>query len=93
MSISKIGLKLSEEHKANLSDAALGKKHDESTKLKISGSKGTAITIHDIKTGEIKNFVSMREASRHFYISNHTIARYIKLGTLYKDKYKISKLA
>lgn len=34
----------------------------------------------------------MREASRHLGVSNNTIARYIKLGILYKDKYKISKL-
>ena len=93
MRISKIGLKLSEEHKTNLRAAALGKKHDESTKLKISGSKGTTVIVHNIKTGEIQNFVSMREASRHFNISDHTIARYIKFGTIYKDKYKISKLA
>ena len=93
MRISKLGCKFSEEHKANISVASLGKTLDESTKLKISDSKGTAIIVHDIETGEIQNFVSMREASRHFNISNHTIARYIKLGTLYKDKYKISKLA
>lgn len=93
MRISKIGLNLSEEHKANLSIAALGKKQDESTKLKISLSKGTAIAVHDIKTGEIKNFVSMREASRYFNVSYHTIAKYIKLATLFKDRYKISKVA
>lgn len=93
MRISKLGCKLSEEHKASISAAALGKTHDESTKLKISSTNGTAIIVHDIETGEIKNFVSMREASRHFNISNHTIARYIRLGILYKDKYKISKLA
>jgi group I intron endonuclease len=60
MRISKLGCKLSEEHKANISAAALGKNLDESTKLKISGSKGTAIIVHDIETGEIKNFVSIK---------------------------------
>jgi len=92
MRISKLGRNLQPEHKANLSAAALGKNHAEETKLKISASNGTAIIIHDIETGEIKNFVSMREASRHLNISNHTIARYIELGRPYKDKYKISKL-
>jgi len=60
MRISKLGCKLSEEHKANISAAALGKNLDESTKLKISGSKGTAIIVHDIETGEIQNFVSIK---------------------------------
>ena len=93
MSKSKLGRKLSEEHKKNISAASVGRTQSEESKLKISATNGTAIVVHDTETGEITNFVSMREVSRHFSVSNNTISRYIKLGLLFKNKFKISKLS
>lgn len=92
MSKSKLGGKLSEEHKNNISAAAVGRIWSEESKLKSSATNGTAVVVHDTETGENTNFLSMREVSRHFSVSNNTISRYIKSGLLFKNKFKISKL-
>jgi len=93
MSKSKLGRKLSEEHKKNISAACVGRTQSEESKLKISATNGTAVVVHDTETGENTNFLSIREVSRHFSVSNNTISKYIKLGLLFKNKFKISKLS
>nr|YP_009072335.1 GIY-YIG endonuclease [Sclerotinia borealis]AHX82999.1 GIY-YIG endonuclease [Sclerotinia borealis] len=91
MSLAKLGRILTEEHKNNISVAAIGKTHSEESKFKISKTKGTAVVVHDTETGKTTDYFSVREVSRQFSVSNNTIARYIKSGLLFKDKYKISK--
>lgn len=93
MSKSKLGRKLSEEHKKNISAACAGRAQSQESKLKITATNGTAVVVHDTETGENTNFLSIREVSRHFSVSNNTISKYIKLGLLFKNKFKISKLS
>ncbi len=73
-----------------------GRAQSQESKLKITATNGTAVVVHDTETGENTNFISIREVScsaSHFSVSNNTISKYIKLGLLFKNKFKISKLS
>jgi group I intron endonuclease len=91
MSEAKLGYKKTEEHKNKISASSVGRTHTDESKFKISKTRGTAIVVYNIETGEKLNFPSVRSVSRHFSVSNNTIARYIKSGTLFQGKYKINK--
>lgn len=77
MSLKKVGLVLSEE-----------------TKLKISKAKGNPINLYKKdSTGNfilIGKFASSKKLAKFISISGSTVLKYMRSGSLYKDRYKFS---
>jgi group I intron endonuclease len=84
----------SEETKQLIKQKALGRKHSEDTKLKMSAVRGNPINIYEKCYSEgfkwIGNFVSARRAGKFLGISGSTILKYKNSGKIFKDRYKFS---
>lgn len=84
----------SEKSKSLMKQKALGRKHSEDTKLKISSLHGNPINIYEKCSSEgfklIGSFVSARKAAKILGISGSTIIRYKNSGEIFKDRYKFS---
>ena len=84
----------SEKTKSLMKQKALGRKHSNDTKLKISSLHGNPINIYEKCSSEgfklIGSFVSARKAAKFLGISGSTIIRYKNSGEIFKDRYKFS---
>ena len=86
----------SEEAKELMRQKALGRKHSEDTKLRMSTAspRGNSVNIYEKCSSEgfklIGSFVSARRAGKFLEISGSTIVRYMKSGAIFKDRYKFS---
>ena len=73
---------------------ALGRTHNEETKLKMSLAKGNPIYIYEKSSSEgfklIGSFVSARRAATFLEISGSTIIKYRNSGEIYKNRYRFS---
>lgn len=75
---------------------ALGRKHSEETKLKISVIRGNPVNIYEkCSPGSngfklIGSFVSARKAGIFLGISSTTVMKYINSGEILKKRYKFS---
>ena len=73
-------------------DKALGRKHSEDTKLKMSAVRGNFLNIYEKCDKEgfklIGSFVSARRAGKFLGISGTTIMSYMKSGMIFKERYK-----
>lgn len=85
----------SEETKELIRQKALGRKHSEETKLLMSSKHGSLVNIYERCDKEgfklINSFVSARRAGKFLGISGSTVAKYMKTGEIFKDKYKFSQ--
>ena len=84
----------SEETKNLMSHKALGRKHSEDTKLKMSAVRGNFLNIYEKCDKEgfklIGSFVSARRAGKFLGMSGSTVNRYVNSGAIFKDRYKFS---
>jgi group I intron endonuclease len=84
----------SEKTKSLMKQKALGRKHSDDTKLKISSLHGNPINIYEKCSSEgfklIGSFVLIRKAAKFLGISSSTIIRYKNSGEIFKDRYKFS---
>lgn len=73
---------------------ALGRKHSDETKLKMSTKHGNPIRIRGKCSSEgfklIGSFVSARKAAKFLDISHSTIIKYKNSGEIFKNRYKFS---
>jgi group I intron endonuclease len=73
---------------------ALGRRHSEDTKLKMSAIRGNPVNIYEKCSSEgfkvIGSFVSARRAGKFLDISGSTVIRYMNSGEIFKDRYKFS---
>ena len=84
----------SEETKELMKQKALGRKHSEDTKLKISSKRGNPVNVYEKCSSEgfklIGSFVSARRAGKFLGMSGSTVNRYMNSGAIFKDRYKFS---
>ena len=84
----------SEETKELMKQKALGRKHSEDTKLKISSKRGNPVNVYEKCSSEgfklIGSFVSARRAGVFLGMSGSTVNRYVNSGGIFKDRYKFS---
>jgi len=84
----------SEDTKDLIREKALGRKHSDETKLKMSSVSGNMVNIYEKCSSEgfklIGTFVSARRAAKFLDMSGSTVIRYMKSGAIYKDRYKFS---
>jgi len=83
----------SEETKELMKQKALGRKHSDETKNKISARHGNPVFIYEKFSLEFKligSFVSARRAAQFLGIGGSTVVRYMKSGQIFKDRYKFS---
>ena len=80
--------------KDKMSLIALGRKHSEETKLKMSKVQGNPVNIYEKCSSEgfklIGCFVSARRAAKFLDISGSTVIRYMQSGAIFKERYKFS---
>jgi group I intron endonuclease len=86
-----------QETKAKLRAAALGRKLSEDTKAKMSEAKkgnknmseanGTAVEVLDLETNVKQTFFSIRMAAIAVGVAHSTVLRYLTAGVPYKDRY------
>ena len=80
--------------KDKMSIKALGRKHSEDTKLKMSTVGGNPVNIYEKCSAEgfkkIGSFVSARRAAKFLEISGSTVIRYMQSGAVFKERYKFS---
>jgi group I intron endonuclease len=73
---------------------ALGRKHSDETKIKMSTKHGNPVNIYEKCSLEgfklIGSFVSARRAAKFLEISGSTVIRYMNSGEIFKDRYKFS---
>uniref|UniRef100_UPI00241156F6 hypothetical protein n=1 Tax=Stagonosporopsis vannaccii TaxID=2606854 RepID=UPI00241156F6 len=73
---------------------ALGKTHNEETKLKMNLAKGNPIHIYEKSSSEgfklIGSFVSAKRAATFLEISGSTMIKYRNSGEIYKNRYRFS---
>jgi group I intron endonuclease len=73
---------------------ALGRKHSEDTKLKLSVINGNPVNIYEkFSSKEFKligSFVSARRAGKFLGISGNTVIKYKNSGEIFKNRYKFS---
>ena len=73
---------------------ALGRKHSEDIRLKMSAIRVNPVNIYEKFSSEgfnlIGSFVSARRAGKFIGISGSTIIKYMNSGEIYKDRYKFS---
>jgi len=83
-----------EQTKELMRQKALGRKHSEDTKLKMSTAHGNPVHIYEKYSSEgfklIGSFVSARRAGKFLDISGSTVIRYMQSGAIFKDRYKFS---
>ena len=81
-----------EETKELMRQKALGRKHSADTKLLMSSKRGSSVNLYEKYDKEgfklIGSFVSARRAGKFLGISGSTILKYMKSGTIIKDRYK-----
>lgn len=84
----------SEEYKELMRQKALNRKDLFETKDKISKSHGNPINIYEKCSSEkfqlIGSFVSARRAANFLGMNGSMVIKYMKSGTIYKDRYKFS---
>jgi len=84
----------SEDTKDLMREKALGRKHSDVTKLKMSTKHGNPVNIYEKYSDEgfklIGSFVSARRAAKFLEMSGSTVIRYMNSGAIYKDRYKFS---
>jgi group I intron endonuclease len=95
LAASRIGRKLSEEHKQKISvstrAARLGTKHKDETRLKIGVTLGIVIEVTDLEVGETVEYFSMREAARKLNTNLATIRNYINYKKPFQGRFLIVK--
>lgn len=73
---------------------ALGRKHSEDIKLKMSAISGNPVNIYEKFSSKgfnlIGSFVSARRAGKFLGISGSTVIKYMNSGEIFKDRYKFS---
>ena len=83
-----------ENSKELMKQKALGRKHSENTKLKMSAIRGNPINIYEkLSTKGFKligSFVSARRAGKFLGISGSTVIKYKNSGEIFKERYKFS---
>lgn len=90
------GINRSDETKDLIREKALGRKHSEDTKLKMSMSspRGNPLNVYEKCDSSgfklIGSFVSARRAAVFLDLSKSTVIKYMNSGTIYKDRYKFS---
>jgi hypothetical protein len=96
----KRGVKPSEETRAKMSAAKLGRKLSEETRGKISASRNNSICgripleVIDTVTGEKSVYSSISDAASNLCVLEYSIRRYLSRNTdkpFKKKRYKISK--
>jgi group I intron endonuclease len=84
----------SEKSKELMRQSALGRKHSEETKLKMSIKHGNPVNIYEKCSSEgfkfIGSFVSTRKTANFLDISKSTVIKYMNSGKIFKDRYKFS---
>lgn len=84
----------SENSKELMKQKALGRKHSENIKLKMSAISGNPVNIYEkLSTKGFKligSFVSARRAGKLLGISGTTVIKYRNSGEIFKDRYKFS---
>jgi len=84
----------SENSKELMGQKALGRKHSENTKLKLSVISGNTVNIYEKFSSKgfklIGSFVSARRAGKFLGISGTTVIKYRNSGEIFKDRYKFS---
>lgn len=84
----------SEKSKEIMKQKALGRKHSEETKLKMSAKHGNPVNVYEKCSSEgfklIGSFVSARRAAKFLGMSHSTINIYVNSGAIFKDRYKFS---
>ena len=84
----------SEETKELMKQKAIGRKHSEGTKLKMSAKRGNPVYVYEKCSSEgfklIGSFVSARRAGVFLGMSGSTVNRYVNSGGIFKDRYKFS---
>jgi len=84
----------SENTKELMGEKALGSKHSENTKLKMSAISGNPVNIYEKFSSKgfklIGSFVSARRAGIFLGISGTTVIKYRNSGEIFKDRYKFS---
>jgi len=84
----------SEDTKNLMKQLALGRKHSDETKLKMSITRGNPVNIYEKCSSDgfklIGSFVSARRAAKFLDISGSTVIRYMNSGAIYKNRYKFS---
>lgn len=84
----------SENSKELMKQKALGRKHSENTKLKMSAISGNPVNIYEKFSTKgfklIGSFVSARKAGKLLGISGTTVIKYKNSGEIFKDRYKFS---
>ena len=86
------GKKLSEEIRAKISIAKIGKKHTEETRVKMSNSQGIAVNVLDLQTNITTKFLSGNHAAKVISCSPATLQKYLKSGKILKKRYILSKV-
>ena len=83
-----------EETKELMRQSALGRKHSDITKLKMSTKRGNPVNIYEKCSTEgfqwIGSFVSARRAAKFLDLSGSTVIKYMNSGQIFKDRYKFS---
>jgi group I intron endonuclease len=84
----------SENSKELIAQKALGRKHSDNTKLKLSAISGNPINIYEKFSSKgfklIGSFVSARRAGIFLGLSGTTVIKYRNSGEIFKDRYKFS---
>jgi group I intron endonuclease len=84
----------SENSKELMKQKALGRKHSENIKLKMSAISGNPVNIYEkLSTKGFKligSFVSARRAGKFLGISGTTVIKYRNSGEIFKDRYRFS---
>jgi group I intron endonuclease len=82
------------EIKELMREKALGRKHSDDTKLKMSLVRGNPINVYEKCDSSgfqlIGSFVSIRKAGKFLGMSHSTVLKHLNSGTIYKDRYKFS---
>jgi len=83
-----------------MSQKALGRKHSDETKLKMSTKHGNTVNIYEKSSLSapqpheefylIGSFVSARRAAKFLDMSGSTVIRYMNSGAIYKNRYKFA---
>lgn len=90
------GINRSEETKELIREKALGRKHSDDTKLKMSMSspRGNPVNVYEKCDSSgfklIGIFVSARRAAIFLDLSKSTVTKYMNSKAIYKDRYKFS---
>lgn len=90
------GINRSEETKDLIRQKALGRKHSDDSKVKMSMSspRSNPVNVYEKYDSSgfklIGSFVSARRAAVFLDLSKSTVIKYMNSGAIYKDRYKFS---